>query len=341
MARTLLDIKTEVATYFQKSVSDFTINGQDLFLMAANHVRSQAELAHDFEFLRKLADVTVSGSTGGSLATATDHVTSAAVTVKTVVEMGIYDQFGNLRPVHWEPVANALEKQRQQNPMFFGPRYPADGEVQTWPRGYGEFRLSNDSIFKFPKMDTASSESYAVGIECYSISADWTAGDLAVPTLTVTGTLTPDATGVYTYVGEVDGAAFFVDPTFTYYIGRITVSSDFWQIASFINGLIGAVWGGNSSSADDPAGTGTFMPDNGAVGTATVVAASGASDTWTTYGGQYLLWAIIVYINHRFKTFVFRTEGNLPPPQQLRDEALAAFIEWDTDRYTKFRRETR
>lgn len=339
MARTLLDIKTEVATYFQKVVSDFTINGQDLFLMAANHVRAQAELAHDFEFLRKTVDVTVNGVTGGSLATAVDHTSGDPVTIKTVVECGLYDAFGNFRPTEWGPTVNNLELQRQQNRGWVE-RYPTDGEAMTWPRGYGRFDFTNDRVFRWPKTDQAAAQTYMLGIECYTISDDWDANDLA-ETLQVTGTLSPDATGTYIKLGQLSGGLVYIlagaDTFFLWKNGNdwvIEISSEF-------------VAGSNTwkytpaAGVTSPAGTYTHQGTN--TGNATVVAtnSTSTSDTWTTYGAQFLLWATILYMNHRFKQFVMRNEGNLPPPQALRDEGLASFIEWDADRYTKFRREHR
>ncbi len=65
------------------------------------------------------------------------------------------------------------------------------------------------------------------------------------------------------------------------------------------------------------------------------------ADIWTTYGAQYLLWGAIVQLNHLFKHFVFRQEGNLPPPEKLRDEGLQAFIAWDSFRYEQNRRHSR
>ncbi len=333
MARTLLDIKTEVATYFQKVVSDFTINGQDLFLMAANHVRAQAELAHDFEFLRKTVDVTVNGVTGGSLATAMDHTSGDPVTIKTVVECGLYDAFNNFRPVEWGPTVNNLEMQRQQNRGWVE-RYPTDGEALTWPRGYGRFDFTNDRVFRWPKTDQASAQTYVLGIECYTISDDWTSDNLGVGTLTVTGTLNPDATGTYVQEGTILGNPYYTNDTYGIFW---TTEGLNWVMSSVVphNGTPTSCF---RTTFPVTAVTGPWTPQGSNTGTPTV---GSTSDTWTTYGAQFLLWATILYMNHRFKQFVMRNEGNLPPPQTLRDEGFAAFIEWDADRYTKFRREHR
>ncbi len=65
------------------------------------------------------------------------------------------------------------------------------------------------------------------------------------------------------------------------------------------------------------------------------------SDFWTTRGEQYLTWAAIVQLNYRFKQFVARTEGNLPPPAELAQQGLQAIIDFDVYRYEQKRRHGR
>jgi len=62
---------------------------------------------------------------------------------------------------------------------------------------------------------------------------------------------------------------------------------------------------------------------------------------WLTHGANYLQWATVIHLNHLFKGFVFRQEGNLPPPEKIRDEALAALITWDAFKFEQFRRHSR
>lgn len=62
---------------------------------------------------------------------------------------------------------------------------------------------------------------------------------------------------------------------------------------------------------------------------------------WNKHGAQYLQWASVIHLNQLFKGFVFRQEGNLPPPQQLADAGLAALQTWDNFMYEQFRRHDR
>lgn len=65
------------------------------------------------------------------------------------------------------------------------------------------------------------------------------------------------------------------------------------------------------------------------------------SKAWLSKGHQYLLWAAVVHCNHLYKHFVFRQEGNLPPPEKLAEAGLAAFMRWDVLKYEQFRRHSR
>jgi hypothetical protein len=68
---------------------------------------------------------------------------------------------------------------------------------------------------------------------------------------------------------------------------------------------------------------------------------SDLQDIWLLQGSQYLQWQTIVQINQLFKDFVFRQEGNLPPPQDLATAGLSAIQTWDAFRYAQFRRRSR
>ncbi len=52
-------------------------------------------------------------------------------------------------------------------------------------------------------------------------------------------------------------------------------------------------------------------------------------DWMTTHGYTYLMWAGICECNKLAKTFAFRQEGYISPPEKERDTALQALILWD------------
>jgi hypothetical protein len=333
---TLIEIKTAIATYFGKLVGDLTINNQDLALVALNQVRLQAEMVHDFEFSRRLVTVSVNGVTGGSLDAAVVYGTSTQVRVKSVIDVGVFDSDGNLRPAEWTTVADSLNGQREDNPMRVLARYPTDSQAECGPLGQSRFQFSGNSIYKFPKV---AEQTYTVGLEVYTFSEDWTG------ILDVTGTLTPDATGTYYQAGVFNEQPFYVRPDALYLVfwnnslNKWIIAPPgedsglpYWQSASTV---IEASYTAQSGAV------GTAAVDYNLIGETVVPDPSSVSDIWTTRGSQYLQWAAIVHLNHYYKAFVFRQEGNLPPPQTLADAGLEALKSWDIFRYESFRRQIR
>lgn len=67
---TLGNLKAICASYLEVATSDFTVNGVDLFLVAANNVRKNAELRHNFEYCKALATLSIDGQTGAAIADA-------------------------------------------------------------------------------------------------------------------------------------------------------------------------------------------------------------------------------------------------------------------------------
>lgn len=334
----LLDIKITVASLLNKTLADLTVNGQDLFLIAANQARSSAELAHDFEFNRQLLTLTVDGVTGGDLEDAVLYGTATTADIKTVVDLCQIDVDGNLRPIEWTTVSESLERQRAENPQFLI-RYPSDGQIQAAPRGLPRLVVRNGNIYRFP-LDAATSNNYNIGIEAYTMQADWTASNLGIETHRATGVgVLPDITGDYSMVGFSG-----IYPIYVQY------GSDTRFYALAYNGARYIViassqgtWQQDTPSATSPDGTYSPVGGSGAVNTftmATITVAS-SSDIWTTKGADYLQWQTIVILNHRFKTFVPRTEGNLPPPSALAQQALQELIEWDAAKFDANRRHGR
>ena len=332
MPQTILDIKTAMASYLDLTgVTSFTVNSQDLALQALNNVRRAAELQHDFEFSRRLVTVAVDGTTGGSLDSAllySDGVTP--VTIKTVIEAGLFDSEGNLRPVEWTTVAESLERQRQEN-RGEQPRLVTDDWYLSQPGGFERFTFTGSRAFRWPK---DPDHDFTLGLEVYSMQADWTG------TVTVTG-----ATGDYTDVngtwvsGTVGTETVFFKYDSGSYCYVMWQSAGVWYItaAEFIFDT-GA--SSNYSLASGGPG-GTYTAAGSFTGSPVVTYTTASSDVWTTYGAQYLQWAAIVELNHLFKHFVYRQEGNLPPPEKLRDEALEKFVMWDAYRFEQNRRHSR
>jgi hypothetical protein len=237
----LLEIKTDAASYLGVTVADLTQNSQDLWLSAANRARRNAEQLYNFEFSRALVELEVDGVTGGSLDDATYYGDDDSALVKSIIEVGLFDENGNLRPIDWTTVAASLEWQRMQKPGFL-PRYPTDGQAIAGLCGSQRVTFANRNVYLVPKQ---ADFTLTLGLEVYTFAADWAAADL--------------------------------DPT-------------------------------------------------------------PVEDTWTTQGAEYLLWATVCSLNVHFQQFVPRTEGNLPPPTDLRDAGLQTLLNWDIMSFEQFRR---
>ena len=65
------------------------------------------------------------------------------------------------------------------------------------------------------------------------------------------------------------------------------------------------------------------------------------NDPWVVHGAQYLQWQTLIQLNHLYKGFVFRQEGNLPPPKELADAGLESMKTWDNFQFEQFRRHSR
>ncbi len=329
---TLYEIKQAVANILGTTVASLTVDGTDMFLVAVNQVRKDAEQNYDFEFQRRLVDVSVSGVTGGTLTSATTHVGGTATNIKTIIEVGLYDDDNNLRPVEWTNVAESLERQRADNQYQIIPAYLTDDELEA-PSGMARFDFVNDSVFRWPRDTTATT--YTLGLEVYSYAADWTS--VTVPSAVVTGTLSPDVTGTYTPIGYDSGYSAMLYAFNTGVSNAILAyTPDGWRLREMTDET--ACWDG-PSVAGNP--TGTYTALGTATGTATVTGSTTVSDVWTTHGSQYLIWGCVVWLNHIFQTFVPRQEGSLPPPVAMMERGLESLKTWDTAKFEAFRRHGR
>ena len=186
---TLTQILTAAASYLGKTTADLTVNGLDLGLLALNQVRTTAELTHDFEFKRKLATLTVDGVTGGSLDAVVLYGTNTVVEPKTILEVGTFDEGGNLRPIEWTTTAESLERQRQQV-RSVTMRYPTDQEATSLVT-LTRVVVSGRNVFLVPK---ANGEQLELGLEIYAMPPDWSS---ATADITITEAGTSAVNGVY------------------------------------------------------------------------------------------------------------------------------------------------
>lgn len=176
---TLLEIKTAAAAYHEKAVADLTQLSLDLGLVALNQSKQTAQLGHDFNFQRKMLTLTVNSVTGASLASAVIQGTATAADIKTIVNIGVFDEQGNFRPVPWTTAEEGQERMLKENRYW---QMPWGGrDEQCSPYGTGRFVVRNGSVFLWP-IGNDPAFSVSIGIEAFVFDADWDASHLATPT---------------------------------------------------------------------------------------------------------------------------------------------------------------
>lgn len=339
---TLLQLRSQMAAYLQKTVDELIINGADLTLMALNNVRRQAEMLNDFEFSRKHVTVTVNRMSGGTLLDAIQEG-SPSVEVKSVIECGIYDDGFNVTPVEWTTVSESLERTRQIKPGLV-PRYPTDASVYIHQNvGLQRIAFVGDDIWCIPT--GALDQDFDLEIEAYTFQQDW---DSFTDSVTVSGVTNPTAVNTtYWQYGIYNGRPLYINiqygsPGALYAIWWDGLGE--WRVTTMAD--LGVVTPANRlrmvATTMIPGGAyapvGTWTTTTTGWGTMSMIPGSDTTGVWLSKGSQYLLWAGLVEVNHMAKEFVFRQEGNLPPPEKLRDDALETFKLWDSFKYEQDRR---
>ena len=112
---TLATLKAVCAAYHRKTVDELTQNGVDLFLVAANNARRNAELRHNFEFARVLATLDSVVAAGSPLSAATVTESSGYGTfsgIREVVAITRESTAGYQLPVDFTRADMALERER-------------------------------------------------------------------------------------------------------------------------------------------------------------------------------------------------------------------------------------
>jgi hypothetical protein len=339
---TLLELRSTIAAYLQKNVVDLTVNGVDLTILALNQVRRNAEMMHDFEFSRRHVTITVDGIDGGTM---DDAILEGqpACEVKSIIECGLYDDSFNVHPVEWTTVAESLERQRSYKPGF-GPRYPTDAWSASWNEYTDATRIAicGSDIWMVPK--AGEHKLFDLEFEVYAFTPDW---DAKTDSVVVSGVLGMDyVDGEYWPYGIFNQRNLYLNtpdggPTPGNQLRAIWYRPGEWIMSrSEFMGQTPPTGNYQSMAATTMYPAGTYQPHGTWQGNGQVNVQIGndLTDIWLRYGTQYLLWAAIVEINHQCKEFVFRQEGNLPPPEKLAETGLENFRQWDSFRFEQNRR---
>lgn len=328
---TLNEIKTAAAAYHGKTSADFTLSGTDLFLIAANNARRDAELRHNFEFSRVKASLSINGTSGANISAAIfeDALTSTTLTVAgatggTSHANGTYYQSGIYNGL---PYFTHLGTFNQSWILFYN-----TGVSQWQLVQFFDFPSAID-YWSFATASTSPVGTYtphngATGSVTVAYSVLATFSDFKEITL-ITRTRPGDGTEQPIDFTRQD-IAFEQDRY------ELELSSNFWPeqrypsdadiIAGTATTTLVQRGGKLFVHPIDVAATSPLDVNLYGIGllsdyTATHLTQTEPSDFFVKLGASFLLWSVIIEANYRWKTFVPRTEGDLGPPEQAKAQA--------------------
>lgn len=304
-----------------------------LCLRAANNARKFAEKANPNWVLNEVsADVTVVAGEKVSLAGHTDRDTEEEF------------DFHVLDTVTHEGVPIFLNSRKMRHKM-------RHNRKKDCRKIYG--LTSRNQFYLTPSLDE--------DVDLVFYGTRWMSDYNLDPTtfyiMTVTGTLSPDATGVFTRKEDtINGKVYYTygnihlinetgaifGPEDANDCGAIVWDGELWKIDWFEGGTASSVaktWFSNAAGATPDAGSPVWSNGSGTTGTPTVTASTIAdtpdgslvTDWMFEHGFDYLQWATICELNYLLKVYLPRQEGGLAPPTNERDRALDFLIRWDTD----------
>lgn len=328
---TLATLKSTCAAFHKKTASDLTVNGVDLFLVAANNARKQGELLHNFEYCRVQATLDIDGTTGGALSSAV--ITGDTPAVRSILVAGTLtpDVTGTY---HAQGTLNGATLYMASQNWY--QVYLADPTNSIWL--LQDFRLNltwdlitaNDppvgvytavSGVGIPTVTDTSMGSVFSGVrEVVAVQRtnsdgtlsplDFTRADIPIERDRYKIELSDNYDLEYRYPSDArflsrgtDGS--IIQRKQTLYIYPVPATS----VDSLHCTLEGYGWLNDYTAAN-----------------LTDVA---ATDFIVEHGFQWLQWAIICELNFFYKTFVPRQEGNLSPPEQARETAWHNLMTWD------------
>lgn len=332
---TLAQLKAVCAAYHKKAVGDLTVNGVDLFLIAANNARRNGEKLQNFEMARVTATLDIDGETGGALADAVIAGNGVAGDLSsnpagaTWTRQGSY--IGGALYIHDVTPASFLYYNTIMATYVIADVLQTDALVvgsysvltpdSTNP--VGNYLGYVDNVLD-PGGDVAivaASGLVFSGIKevqnIQRVSGDGTLEplDFAPSEVAIERTRQEqefDDNYLFENRYPSDARLLFRPGSGTilqrneslYIYPKVTLEGDPLSVV-----LEGYGWLSDYTAADLNAAT--------------------PKDFFLSYGANYLQWAVIVDLNMYFKTFVSRSEGNLAAPTELRDEAWRDFVLWD------------
>lgn len=339
---TLNELKIFCAAYHQKTVAELTTLDTDMFLLAANAQRKNAELLHNFEYSKIRASLSIDSVSGAALSTAViENNTTSSVTVTgtlTPNATGTYYRVGYL------------------NGYGLYIQYTSSGSTYALWYSTAEDKwaittianLSNESVV------SGGSLSWTRSTTSTNPAGTFGAGDSYSGTATVTA-----ANAQWASIKEITNLTGlrsngeYVPLDFT----RSDISierdrtelefvDDYWPSTRYPSDAMRLSRGGSASIVQR--GSSLYIypqtTDTSETPLSVTIEAYGFLSDYTSanlsdaeptdfllqYGYDYMKWACVCELNYLFQTFVPRQEGVLSPPEAKRQEAWRNLILWDS-----------
>lgn len=332
----LSDLKSVCAAYHKKAASDLTVNGVDLFLVAANNVRrNKGELLHNFEYARCTATLDVNGTLGGNLDDAVidnEDATTVIVTGTLSPDLtGTYTRQGQFSGFDLFILSGSTPAFLYFNATAASYILSTTLSTSSVANAFKPSPAQATPIGTFPHAGTYTGTATAVGGDSSRFAK--VKEIVAVSRMRPDGTYIPlDFTRSDIPIERDRTELEFSDNLFPYLrypsdarINARGTSSSMIQRGRRLE--IHPFYAGNDQT--------TFNVRLECYGLLRDYVAANLSDTQPTdffveYGAQFMQWTIINELNFYWKTFVPRTEGNLSAPETKAADAWRDLLVWDT-----------
>lgn len=166
----LASIKIACASYLRRDPIEFISNGIDLFLLAVNNARKQAEASHDFEYSRIVATLAVVPG-GASLKNVSFVEGEATASIKSVTGIRRLGTNGFFYPLDFTRWGIAQERDRSalelRDDYWTILRYPSDADVLNFYGTNTSVVQRGRKLFLYPGFSGQDPQSITLYIDGY------------------------------------------------------------------------------------------------------------------------------------------------------------------------------
>lgn len=151
----LATLKAAVAAFHEKEVADLKKGPVDLFLVAANNARKEAEKGHTFEFAKLRATLVIDSVNGGALTDAVILPANTFSEIRSISAVGLTSTSGRIVPAAFSSLDSAIEVDRSALALsddgLHMNRYPSDADVEEFA-GAGHIGVVQRGgyLYKYP-----------------------------------------------------------------------------------------------------------------------------------------------------------------------------------------------